>query len=77
MSDPWFRILVSSGGSKGGHGGHEGPLGAYRFESHPLVVSIPQATLNKFIEFDENVEGAPQHPEVLFVLFNRHAGRRM
>jgi len=54
---PWFRILIATPSSKSPSPSLDVLSAIGRFESHPLVVSIPQTTLNKFIEFDENVEG--------------------
>lgn len=57
MTDPWFRILVSVPSSKATSHSLDVLSSIGRYDSHPLLVSIPQATLAKFIEFDENVEG--------------------
>lgn len=57
MADPWFRILVSVPSSKATSQSLDVLSSIGRYDSHPLLVSIPQTTLAKFIEFDENVEG--------------------
>ena len=54
----WFRLLIAPPSAKPTSPSLDLLSAIGRFESHPLVVSIPQTTLNKFIEFDENVEGS-------------------
>lgn len=62
MVDPWFEILVSVPQSRV----DSQPLDVFsaigRYDFHPLLVSIPQQTLGKFMEFNENVE----RTEILF-----------